>query len=301
MEHSNQVISALMKWQISLLLLVLLTSCSARSTYYVTSTPDTPCPGEPCHTLSQYVANQNFKNLLASTTMKFLPGNHTLNQTISVTNLTWLSLLGDSSSLPEVTSRIVCTWPAGFVFTGITELYISSLAFISCGHNDSAAVNIISIQQSNISNCSFHSNVNADSYCYGSGYNYDRISDYDVHTGGALYIQSSNVILAVNKFQYNSAGKGGAVYMDKSNSIITGTIFEYNSVVHYRRTFFDYSADGSGGALYVNSSTLKLTNRVTLLTIVEEYFMHGLAILVSQGVCFKTTWLTAWKEEECFM
>ena len=125
MEHSNQVISALMKWQISLLLLVLLTSCSARSTYYVTSTPDTPCPGEPCHTLSQYVTDQYFKNLPVNTTMEFLPGNHTLNQTTSVTNLTWLTLLGDSSSLPEVTSRIVCTWPAGFVFTGITELYIS--------------------------------------------------------------------------------------------------------------------------------------------------------------------------------
>ena len=124
-------------WQKSLLLLLLLTSCSAQSTYYITPTPDTPCPGEPCNTLSEYVADQYFNNLPANTTMEFLPGNHTLEQTIAVSNLTWLTLHGDSSSLPEMTSSIICTWQAGFVFSDITELYVTALAFISCGHNNS--------------------------------------------------------------------------------------------------------------------------------------------------------------------
>ena len=105
--------------------------------------------------------------------MEFLSGNHTLEQTISVTNLTWLTLNGDSSSVPEVTSTIECTWPAGFVFTDITELYINALAYTSCGQHNSAAVHIIIIKHSNISYCNFHNSVNADSY------------------GGALYIQNS--------------------------------------------------------------------------------------------------------------
>ena len=124
MKHTRQVVMLIARRQIPLILLVLLTSCSAQSTCYVTPTPDTPCPAEPCHTLSEYVASQNFNNLPVTTTIEFLSGIHTLEQTIFVTNLTRLTLHGDSSSLPVVTSRIECTWPAGFVFTDITELYI---------------------------------------------------------------------------------------------------------------------------------------------------------------------------------
>ena len=132
LSHLQQVVSsAHLAWHNLILLLILLTSCSAQSTYYITPTPDTPCPGKPCHTLSQYVADQYFNNITVNTTMEFLPGNYTLEQTISISNLRWVTLHGDSSSLPEITTRIVCTWPAGFVFTDITELYISSLAFIS--------------------------------------------------------------------------------------------------------------------------------------------------------------------------
>ena len=130
MEHKVSA-AMLLTWQKFLLPLMLLTSCSAQSTYYVTPTPDTPCPGEPCHTLSEYVAGQYFHNLPVNTIMEFLPGNHTLEQTISVTNLPRLALHGNSSSLPEITTWIVCTWPAGFVFTKITELHISAMAFIS--------------------------------------------------------------------------------------------------------------------------------------------------------------------------
>ena len=143
----------LLLWQKLILLLVLLTLCSAQSIDYITPTLDTPCQGEPCHTLSEYVAGQYFNNLRANTTMEFLPGNHALGQTISVTNLTWLTLFGDSSVLPELASSIVCTQPAGFVFTVIAELHITALAFISCGYNNSAAVSMTSIQQCDILNC----------------------------------------------------------------------------------------------------------------------------------------------------
>ena len=240
------------------LLLLIFTSCSAQSTYYVTPTPDTPCPGEPCHTLSQYVTDQYFNNITVNTTMEFLPGNYTLNQTISVTNLTSLTLLGDSSSLLEITSTIVCTWPAGFVFTGITELHVNSLAFISCGHSDSAAVNIISVHQSNISNCSFYNSTNT--------------NQSDKNDGGALHIQNSDVLLTGNIFQNNTADVGGVIFVRDSNLTVTDNTFKKNSadlggvlyVEHSTLTVIDNTFlnnfAGQGGVLLVEYSTLTITS-----------------------------------------
>ena len=237
MEHVVST-ALLLTWQKLLLLLMLLTSCSAQSTYYITPTPNTPCPGEPCHTLSEYVAGQYFNNLPVNTTMEFLPGNHTLEQTISVTNLTWLTLHGDSSSLPEVTSRIECTWPAGFVFTNITELHISVLAFISCGHHNSAAVTITSVQQSDISDSIFQNSSNI----------YDFNSDYFYITrGGALFVEHSTLTLTGNTFQHNSAGNGGALYVWYGTFNFTGNTFQNNS------------AGSWGGALYVEDGTFTFT------------------------------------------
>ena len=236
MENNTWVVFVLIpvsRWHKFLLLLMLLTLCSAQSTYYVKPTPDTPCPGKPCRTLSQYVADQYFKNLPVNTTMEFLPGSHTLEKTISIKTLTWLTLHGDSSFSPEGTSSIVCTWPAGFVFTGITELHISALAFFACGHNDSAAINIIFVQWSNISNCSFYNNTGSYEcdYCdYGSGHYY----------GGALNIQVSNVILIGNVFQNNFAGFiGGVLHVEDSILTITDNTFQNNSASYL------------GGVLYV--------------------------------------------------
>ena len=190
--------------------------------------------------------------------MEFLPGNHTLNQTISVTNLTSLTLLGDSSSLLEITSRIVCTWPAGFVFTGITELHINSLAFISCGHSDSAAVNIISVHQSNISNCSFYNSTNTD--------------QSDKNDGGALHIQNSDVLLTGNIFQNNTADVGGVIYVVGGNLTVTDNKFQNNSAVTgaalnaedstltvIDNTFQNNSAE-LGGVLSVGGSNLTVTD-----------------------------------------
>ena len=277
----SDVVMLISNWQKPLLLLMLLTSCSAQSTYYITPTPNTPCPGEPCHTLSEYVAGQYFNSLPANTAMEFLPGNHTLEQTIPVTNLTWLTLYGDSSSLPEVTSRIVCTWPAGFVFTDITELYINALAYTSCGHHNSAAVHILTTKHSNISYCSFHNSVNADSH------------------GGALYIHSSYVTLTVNKFQHNTAEVGGALTVEYGTLNLTRNEFQNNSAdsaggavcvlystLHLAENTFQKNPANYGGAVYVEYSTLNIT---------ENIFQNNFAASNGGAVCvqYSTLNLTA--------
>ena len=257
---THMISISVLTWQKSVLLLMLLTSCSGCITYYVTPTPGVQCPGEPCYTLSEYVADQYFQNFTVNTTMEFLPGNHSLEQTISVTNLTWLTLHGNSSSLPEVTSRIICTWPAGFIFKNITELHISALGFLSCGHNDSAAVSMIFVQQSDISNCIFQNSLNnkeeeKGALCYPSPYNDDfRNNTRDQNAtdeGGALYIDTSNLALTENFFWNNFAICGGALGVWKSNLIITGNSFQNNS----RSSVFGVI----GGALSASNSALTLT------------------------------------------
>ena len=286
MEHVVST-ALLLTWQKFLLLLMLLASCSGQSTYYVTPTTDTPCPGdpEPCHTLSEYVAGQYFDNLPVNTTMEFLPGNHTLEQTISLTNLTWLTLHGDSSSLPEITARIACTWPARFVFTNITELHISAMAFVSCGHHNSAVVSIMLVQQSDISDCTFKNSSNT-------------INDYESlqpdMRGVVLFVEHSTLTLTGNTFQNNSADIRGA-QVNEHNIILRtfGVLFAWSSALNLTENTFQnnsvhfqggaHSEQGGdiiafGGALSVVYSTISLTKNTFQKN--SAVFAAGGAILV---------------------
>ena len=261
----------MLTWQKLSLLLVLysLPSCSTENTYYITPTPDTPCPGEPCHTLSQY-AERDFENFSSNTTLVFLPGDHTLNHTISfgltdtlsdLKNTTdhhypyhSLSLLGSPSSLPEVTSRIVCTWSAGFAFSGITELHITALAFISCGHGP--AVSIWSVLNSSIINCTFQDNF---SWQWQDGGNSDE--------GSVIFTINSNLTLTGCTIQNNCDYYRGALVVESSILTLTrcmiqsndggavltfgGGLFATDSILTFTENIFLNNAAKYGGALYI--------------------------------------------------
>ncbi len=197
-----------------------------------------------------------------NTTMEFLAGNHTLDVKIRLRSLTWLTLLGDSSSLPEVTSRIVCTWPAGFVFKNINELQISALAFVSCGTNDSGAVYIGSVQHSHISNCAFQNN----SASYGGALAVHgsssrlRLTDNTfqnnhAHSGGALAAIDSTLSLTGNTFQDNSADSaGGAIAAFNSQlAPVEDTTFE-NNKANYGGGLYVYNTEFNGSALFTENS-----------------------------------------------
>ena len=141
-------------------------------------------------------------------------------------------------------------------------MYISSLAFISCGNINSAAVNLTSVQQSNISNCSFYNNIN-------TGRFYSRCS-FTGPSGGALNIQNSNVRLTGSIFQNNSAGDGGVLSVQDSSLTVMDNIFQSNTadrhggvlnvgtstITFIDNTFQNNSADRLGGVLKVRTGTL---------------------------------------------
>ena len=271
-----------------ILLLISFPLYCTQNTYYIKPTAGTPCPGEPCHTLSQY-GEQYFRSISSNATLEFLPGDHSLNFTISVGTHTYpwddsqpdryyptssFALLGSLSSLPEITSRIVCTWPAGFLLSGITKVHITALAFISCGHNGSAALNILSVWNINISKCSFQNNTN----------NQPGSNEYGF--GGAIHVHSSNLILAENTFHHNGAYKGGAL-----------EISAHNVVTFLRNTFHNNSANYLGGALFLYieitySPSQRAHFRVTQLIMVVVLLLYTQTTpYPSLRTFFKTTLL----------
>lgn len=119
---------------IPLILLCFLAACCAQNTYYVKPSAELQCPAEPCHTLTEYVegAEWYFTN---NTTMIFLHGDHTLQADIRIADVTDFTMLGDSSTLPDIRSRIVCTKPATVVFDNVSHVQVTFISFMSCGKN----------------------------------------------------------------------------------------------------------------------------------------------------------------------
>ena len=238
--------------ELALLLLLFLPLCSAQRTYYITPTPDTPCPGEPCYNFSAVV-----DYLTPDAVLVFLPGNYSLETPISLTNLNSLTLAGDSSSLPRVTTSIRCSQEANIVYTNITELFITDIAFVSCGYETVyiafESADLDQVLYASISNCIFQSghltviNSNVDLLSNKFDNNSALYSD-----GGALAIDSSHINLSGNIFTNNIANSthGGGVYMVDSTANISGNMFINNS------------ASGWGGGMYLENSMVSFNNNL---------------------------------------
>ena len=117
-------------------LLVHFTTCSDHTTHYVKPTANTPCPADPCLTLSEY-AQQTHHWLTSNTTLLFLPGDHVLSVNFTVENVSDFEIYAQqTSSADDHTasgSRIVCQGLVGFIFIHISNMTVQSLTFNSCG------------------------------------------------------------------------------------------------------------------------------------------------------------------------
>lgn len=111
---------------------------AACQTYYVKPTNDSKCPEflYPCHTLAFY-ANDSRQYFRSDTTMIFLNGIHEIGigEFIVVKDIENLALIGAEfvNSSHEPPATVMCTRPTGLAFFGISNLTISSMAFLKCG------------------------------------------------------------------------------------------------------------------------------------------------------------------------
>ena len=201
--------------ELALLFLLILPLCCTctQNTYYVTPSSDVPCPAEPCRTLSEY-AEHTEQFFISNTTFLFLPGDHTLNERIQIENTTKLTLKGEFSTFPNITSRIACHQSGYFSYSNAIEVQISGLAVISCGMGFTA------VNSSMISNCTFQ---NCGSFSLLSS-GIDVIRNHFTESG--VVITMSKVNITNNVFTNNIDDTAASVQISTVN--FTGNNFTNN-------------------------------------------------------------------------
>ena len=250
--------------ELALLLLLFLPLCSAQSTYYVTPTPDTPCPGQPCYTFPAVV-----DSLTSDTILVFLPGNYSLETSITFAGLDSLTLSGDTLSLPQVTTSISCSQQANLAFTSIAELLITDIALVSCGSPFTSSVRLDQVFLAGIGNCIFQGGRNGALFVTNSNVHISnsKIENNSANhsAGGALAIESSHVYILGSSFTNNiaSSTNGGGVYMKDSTANISGNIFVNNS------------AKQQGGGVYIKNSMVSFNS---------NFFKNNTAIIYGGGI-----------------
>ncbi len=210
---------AVLKSVYTLLLLALfkLPLASTQTTYYVSPTPESPCHHEDCLTLSEYASETSKYFNSDNLTLVLLPGEHTLNTSIDFQLFDSLNLQGDLSSLPSITSKIVCNETAALSLKYISKVEIKALAFVSCGiqgnFNKSYSI-------SQIDEVIKSSNFPAISVIVIP--NFSLVSCHLEHNYLPLFFNNSRAYLRDNKFEGNNGGLRGAVAAYDSTVVFLG-------------------------------------------------------------------------------
>ena len=264
---------------VAALLINTLSYCSAENVYCVTPTA-TSCSSCPhnsanCTTLSEY-AQEAELYFTSNTTMVFLPGDHALHTNITVSNVTRLTMGGESSSGNRAT--VVCSGSVGIRFTSMVDFKMYSLDFTSCSrllryavtvpsfpkhyvHPTPvyAALDLQSTQCTELVNCSFHGNP-----------------------ATALVVNNTDITLAgITEFTHNIAcGNivlGGAIIAFSSSLTFTGNTHFLDNGAAFGQCPFHGSTVGGGAILTLNHTVLSFSGTTNFI---NNSAIHGGAINV---------------------
>jgi len=249
-------------------LLLLSTTCSGYTTHYIKPTPSTPCPTDPCFTLSEY-AQQRLHYVTSNTTLLLLPGDHVLSVNFTVENVSGFKIL---SSEDSYATKIVCQGFVGFFFRNISHMVMDGLTFNSCGkrakiysNSTTYGVSVHSVMDTSIFNCSFQDSIGTALGVFYSSLNLSGSNHFTSNCkrcgnntclcwGGGIYAKMSTLMFTGNSiFRVNSAEAGGGIYIDHS----TLMTFNGNSI------FRNNAASYGGGILASLNSTLNFSGNIT--------------------------------------
>ena len=197
---------------------------SSGSILYVKAdaTPSKDCPGKPCATLEEYIKD-SLTYFTTGSVFLFLPGNHDLQVSLSLSNVSNIELDGTGSN---TSATIVCTEEV--VVYNVTSLVIKGLKFVVSFHEHENFTVLVftSSKYIVINNTVFFNNASS---------------------GRALSSISSNLTIFYSHFENNTAVNGGSIIATQStNLIIIGS------------TLIRNKATNIGGALYAHNSTVIL-------------------------------------------
>jgi len=91
------------------------------------------CPGEPCHTLNYFASNTH--NTWSDVVLRFLPGNHSLNRSLYISNNSnlYLTTFHPVTSIQNLSVSIHCPSIANFHCYNVSNITIDGLSFHNCG------------------------------------------------------------------------------------------------------------------------------------------------------------------------
>lgn len=230
-------------------------------------------------------------NLDDNVVLIMLPGDHTLDTQLSLSNINEFSI---NSSDEASSTRIICHELSSIKIYNVTTVEINGLHFIGCGNSSITGVQNFTLRTSifedslyggvvlnettsaRISDCSFLFNI------YGTQQPITDFTHQSIRAGGAMRILRSCQIQIENSlFSGNEAQHGGVIYTEFNNSIaIVNCTFSQN------RAGFVRGAEGGsasgGGALFVKDSQLRIYNsQFTNNSVIvhSEYSSKGGAIV----------------------
>ena len=213
---------------------------------YITPSPPGLVQSQPYLSLNQLATNTSW---LESNTLFFLPGIHRLSSEISLSNISYISLVSDSS-LRQPQSLIACQRNTSFTFHNVSHVRVSGLKLLGCklsvvlvkqlsvensifqGVNDSGTALEIIASNANITNSSFI--FNRIGRCQRK-INTPKNSMY-VLVGGAIYAlglnryKNNNITIVGSRFESNGAEIGGAMVAVHCKMTILNTTFINNHV-----------------------------------------------------------------------
>ena len=266
---------------VGLVITAVISLCAAQNQYYVTPSPNTTCPGEPCLTLSEYVqeAEQYFTS---DAIFQLLPGDHYLEESVDVENVRNFSLIG-SNRIESETSRIICNRSSlYFWFSDITQVKISGLQFVFCGgfsryfaaiyptgvnffelsncsfvNSTNSAVLVADVERFRISSCLFRDTSESTLVIISSSGTIESsyfIGNQASGDGSGILSVESEITIVDNHFSMNTAAvDGGAINAGSSVLYFQGNTFDRNIAMGIGNAFY---GGGHGGGIAAFFSTI---------------------------------------------
>ena len=252
--------------QLQMLLLIFLISSwiccdsvSSGEVYIVSPMPKEQCQAavDSCFTLSQFSHNTSSLQPV-NTTMIFLTGNHSLDKSITFSNVRKVLLYSNNSfEYP----RIYCERPNGLKFHNIESIYMLGLEFSGCFFKffsafhvllETLIVNGVNNSQTAVEIVNSSVTVLKSVFRFNS-FGKNQHDGYRV--GGAIISTQSNLTILESLFKDNKAELGGAIYSEQDSSVTIAN----STFVENRATCLRQGISCFGGVMCSHASTVTIS------------------------------------------
>ena len=250
--------------------------------YYIKPSQVDSCPNSPCRTLLEFATDYNNNSSIigfeSTVSLFFLPGNHSLDRELSLSQINNFSMVKDTQDNDAVT--IECSTESGrFSVNDTTFTLIKGLQFVGCDGNTvarveqlviedctfkgvegkSTSMSLLEVTSASVVQSSFSSNVHSRKPNQPNDYDYSSSQDIlnyvcleldrnaSLAAGGALYIAFSNVSIIGSTFTQNLAETGGV-------------LIAHNSSLHIAESTYSHNVARFGGVMVTCESTIIIDN-----------------------------------------